>query len=249
MENNKVLAKVDGMEITQEDFNFLRSNLNPQVAQQFIGPEGEKQLLNELINQKLLLIEALDKKFDEDAEFVSELAKLKENLLTQFAVKRVIDSAEVSEDEAKEFYIGHPDFFVSPEQIKASHILVDDEALAHKLYEDIVAGGDFALIAADNSSCPSAAAGGDLNYFSRGQMVPEFEEAAFALELNGISQPVKTQFGYHIIKLTDKKEALPHDFDSVKANIVQNLTAQKQQEVYMNYLNDLKASHNIEITE
>lgn len=246
---NKVLAKVDNLEVTQADLDFMRANLNPQIAQQFIGPEGEKQLLNELINQKLLLLDAIDKKFDEEAEFQEELEKLRENLLTQYAVKRVIDTASISDEEAKEFYESNPELFVTPGQIRASHILVEEEDLANKLYDDIVAGGDFALIAADNSTCPSAAAGGDLNYFSEGQMVPEFEEVAFALELDQVSKPVKTQFGYHIVKLTDRKDAVTHDFESVKPNIFQNLTAQKQQEVYLDFLEGLKGQHKVEIAE
>lgn len=246
---NKVLAKVDGKEITQADLSFMKSNLSPQVAQQFLGPEGEKHLLNELINQKLLLLDALDKKMDTEAEFLSELEKLKENLLTQYAVKKVIDSTVVSDDEAKKFYDENPEFFVSPEQIRASHILVEDEEKANELHSKIESGEDFAAIAAECSTCPSAAAGGDLNYFSRGQMVPEFEDAAFELEIGAVSKPVKTQFGYHIIQLTDKKEPVAHDFTSVYPNIIQNLTAQKQQETYMKFIDSLKSNHKVEISE
>ena len=247
--DNKVLAKVDGKEITQADLDFMKANLNPQVAQQFLGPEGEKHLLSELINQKLLLLDALDKKMDEDSEYQEELEKLKENLLTQYAVRKVLDSIGISDEEAKDFYEKNPELFVSPGQIRASHILVEDEAKANELHAEIEAGGDIALLAADNSTCPSAAAGGDLNYFSRGQMVPEFEDAAFELEVGGVSKPVKTQFGYHIIKLTDKKEPVTHDFASVQPNIVQNLTAQKQQESYINFIEGLKENHKVEIAE
>lgn len=244
---NKVLAKVDGKEITQADFDFMRSSLSPQIAQQFIGPEGEKHLLNELISQKLLFLDALDKKYNEEPTFKEELAKMEENLLTQYSVRKIIDSVKISDEDAKEFYNSNPELFVSPEQIRASHILIEDEELANKLYEDISSGEDFALVAADNSTCPSAASGGDLNYFSRGQMVPEFEEVAFEMALDEVSKPVTTQFGYHIIKLTDKKDSETHDFDAVKPNIVQNLGAQKQQEMYINYIENLKSGHNIEI--
>ena len=87
-------------------------------------------------------------------------------------------------------------------QIRASHILVEDERLANKLYERISKGADFASLAKKHSTCPSGKKGGDLGYFRKGQMVPEFEKAAFALDVNGLSNPVKTKFGYHLIKLT-----------------------------------------------
>ncbi len=246
---NKVLAVVNKKPITQSDLEFMFSNISPQVASQFVGPEGEKRLLAELINQKLLLEDAIESNIENEAEFKEELEKLKENLLSQFAIKRVIDSISVSDEEALAFYNEHPEYFQAPEQIRASHILVDDETKANELYEEIQKDGDFALIAADNSSCPSAAAGGDLNFFTKGQMVPEFEEAAFALSVGEVSKPVKTQFGYHIIKLTDKKEAKTVGFDESKSTIIQNLTAEKQHEAYGKYLESLKNKYTVEISE
>ncbi len=90
-------------------------------------------------------------------------------------------------------------------QVRASHILVEDERLAKKLYDKISRGADFAGLAKKHSNCPSGKKGGDLGFFRRGQMVPEFEQAAFALGVNGLSEPVKTQFGYHLIKVTAKR--------------------------------------------
>lgn len=246
---NKVLAKVNNLEITEADLQFMLQNLNPQIASQFIGPEGEKRLLSELINQKLLLEDALQNKVDETPLFQDEMKKMKENLLSQFAVKSVIDGITVNEDEAQKFYNENPEYFDSPEQIRASHILVAEEEKAHSIYDSIQKGEDFGELAADNSTCPSAAAGGDLNYFSKGQMVPEFEQAAFNLQVGEVSKPVKTQFGYHIIKLTDKKESEKAPFEEVKQNIIQNLTAQKQHDAYNNHLEEIKKKYTVEIYE
>lgn len=243
---NKTLAFVNGKAVTQSDLDFMFSNLNPQIASQFVGPDGEQRLLSELINQKLLLEHALDSNIQNEDQFKDELEKLRGNLLSQFAVKRVIDSVLISEEDAEKFYKEHPEYFISPEQIRASHILVSDEEKATKLYEEIKNGGDFALIAADHSTCPSAAAGGDLNYFSKGQMVPEFEEAVFALELNQVSKPVKTQFGYHIIKLTDKKPSFTSSFEDAKSTIIQNLTAQAQHDKYNSFIEELKKKYSVE---
>lgn len=90
-------------------------------------------------------------------------------------------------------------------QVRASHILVDDERLANKLYDRISGGADFALLAKKHSTCPSGRKGGDLGFFQKGQMVPEFEKTAFELEVNALSKPVRTKFGYHLIKVTGKK--------------------------------------------
>lgn len=245
--NNTVLAIVNGHEIIKSDLDFMFANLSPQVASQFVGPEGEKRLLSELVNQKLLLEDAKESKMEESEEFVAELEKLKENLLSQFAVKKIIGAVTTGEKEAEEFYQSNPELFLQPAQIRASHILVADESQADALYQELQNGADFAKLASEHSTCPSSAAGGDLSYFGKGQMVPEFEEAAFELDVNEISKPVKTQFGYHLIQLTDKKPETTISFEQAKENIIQNLTAQAQHKKYNDYLEELKKKYPVEI--
>lgn len=243
---NKVLAKVGAYEVTQEDIAHMMQNLSPQVASQFMGPEGEQRLLAEIINQKLLLCEAVEAKFEENADFIEEFSKVKENFLSQYSVKKIIGSVTVSDEEAKKFYEENPTLFVTPPQVRASHILVAEEDIANELYAKIQAGESFEELAIDNSTCPSGVNGGDLSFFGKGQMVPEFENAAYELEVGQVSAPVKTQFGYHIIKLTDKKEEELHAYDEVHPNIVQNLTAQKQNETYFNHLAELNTKYTVE---
>lgn len=243
---NKVLAKVGAYEVTQNDINHMMQNLSPQVASQFVGPEGEQRLLAEIINQKLLLCEAVEGKFEENADFVEEFEKVKENFLSQYTVKKIIGSVSVTEEEAKTFYEENQNLFVTPAQVRASHILVAEEEKANELYAKIQAGESFEELAIDNSTCPSGVNGGDLNFFGKGQMVPEFEAATYELEVGQVSAPVKTQFGYHIIKLTDKKEDELHAYEEVQPNIIQNLTAQKQNETYFNHIADLKNKYSVE---
>lgn len=243
---NKVLAKVGAYEVTQNDINHMMQNLSPQVASQFVGPEGEQRLLAEIINQKLLLCEAVEGKFEENADFVEEFEKVKENFLSQYTVKKIIGSVSVTEEEAKTFYDENQNLFVTPAQVRASHILVAEEEKANELYAKIQAGESFEELAIDNSTCPSGVNGGDLNFFGKGQMVPEFEAATYELEVGQVSAPVKTQFGYHIIKLTDKKEDELHAYEEVQPNIIQNLTAQKQNETYFNHIADLKNKYSVE---
>ena len=244
---NKILAKVNGKEITQDDINFMFANLNPEIASQFVGPEGEKRLLEEAVNQKLLLNYANELNFEEEESFKKELNKLKENLLSQFMIRQILEKITVSDEEAKEFYDNNQDYFVTKEQVRASHILVNDNEKADELFEKISNGENFEELAKEHSSCPSSSVGGDLNFFRKGQMVPEFEEAAFNLSIGEISKPVKTQFGYHIIKLTDKKDASVQDFENVKTSILQNLTAQKQHEAYNELMKNLKNKFKVEI--
>lgn len=243
---NKVLAKVGNFEVTSEDVMYMLQNLNPQVASQFGGPEGEQRLVAEIVNQKLLLCDAIENKFEENDDFKAEFEKVKENVLSQYSVKRIINSvSDITEEDAQAFYTENPQLFLEPAQVRASHILVAEETTANELYEKIVAGESFEELAIDNSTCPSGVNGGDLNFFGKGQMVPEFEEATMALEVGQVSAPVKTQFGYHIIKLTDKKEESVYSYEEVKENILQNLKAQKQHDTYNAHIESLRQKYEI----
>lgn len=124
---------------------------------------------------------------------------------------------------------------------------MEDAKQAEQLYWDLKKGLFFEEAAKKYSICPSASVGGDLGYFSRGQMVPEFEEAAFGLEINEISRPVQTQFGYHIIKLTDRKKAGFKDFEEVEDNIRSILTASKQNKKYVEESKRLRETYSVEI--
>jgi peptidyl-prolyl cis-trans isomerase C len=135
---------------------------------------------------------------------------------------------------------------MAEEEISASHILVEDEATANDVKRRLDDGEDFADVARELSTCPSNENGGNLGHFTRGRMVPEFEEAAFALELDEVSKPVKTQFGYHIIKLDHRHEARKQELEEVKDQIGQNLRNFKQQEAYTEYLDQLKAKYPVE---
>jgi peptidyl-prolyl cis-trans isomerase C len=167
----------------------------------------------------------------------------------------------VTEENARQYYTENPQQFEVPEQIKVSHILIKPvtsdpnvepavakaaaKVKAEELLKQIRDGADFAELAKANSNCPSSVHGGDLGFFSRGQMVPAFEEAAFALKVGQVSDVVETQFGFHIIKVTDKKEAGTKTFEEVKNNIMAMLTAKKQAELAERYIESLKAEANI----
>ncbi|HSG27979.1 MAG TPA: peptidylprolyl isomerase [Candidatus Krumholzibacterium sp.] len=164
------------------------------------------------------------------------------------------DLEKADETKAREFYDSNTERFAKPEQIRASHVLLKVEpadteetrAAKRKSIEDIrarlVAGEDFATGASEHSDCPSAANGGDLGYFGRGQMVKPFEDAAFALQLNEISPIVETRFGYHVIKVTEKTPGGMTPFEDVSMDIAQYLdgmTRQQELEKYVTALRDV----------
>ncbi len=244
---SKVLAKVNGREITQSDLDAFFQTLGPQVQAQFQGEEGMKRLLDELVFQELFYVEAIEEKVAETEDFLAELEQVKENLLKQYGIRKLIESINVSDEEAKAFYEANPQYFQGQEQVSASHILVDEAEEAQKIYEELKAGLDFAEAAQKYSSCPSKEKGGDLGYFQKGQMVPEFEAAAFGLGENEMSEPVQTQFGYHIILKTGEKPAEVQDYAMVANQIVQQLTVQKQNDAYMGKVDELKGKYSVEM--
>lgn len=244
--SDKVLARVNGREITEQDLNFFFQTLGQQVQNQFQGEQGKSRLLDELIYQELFYAEAVDTNLEETDAFKSELQMMKENMLKQFNIKKLVESVTVEEDEIANFYSQNLHYFEGQDQVGASHILVDSDEQANSILEEIGAGLSFSDAAVKYSKCPSNQQGGDLGMFSRGQMVPEFEEATFAMGLNELSKPVKTQFGYHIILKTAEQAGETQPLEAVKGQISQQLTIQKQNAAYITKVEALKEKYTIE---
>ncbi len=203
-------------------------------------------------------------RFSSDKEYQAAISKLhiseaglREKISEGMAIQAFIqrdftDKAKVTEKEIKEYYDNNSAAFHKPEQVKASHILIsvkpDADAATKKaareklerIRKQILAGGDFAAFAKNNSDCPSKTQGGDLGYFSRGQMVKPFEQAAFSMMPGDISDIVETQFGYHIIKVVDKKPATTISFADAHDRIAEHLKQVKAQEDVSAYLKKLR---------
>lgn len=246
--SNNVLAKVNGREITEQDFNAFYQTLGPQVQGQFQGEEGRERLIEELIYQELFYAEAKETNLETSEAFKAELDRVKDNLLKQFNIKNLIESVEVTKEEAESFYTENPQYFQMEEQVKASHILVETEEEAVALKAKIDSGSSFEEVARENSKCPSNERGGDLGFFQKGQMVPEFEKVAFEIDMNVVSEPVQTQFGYHLIQKTDHKASEVQPYEVVKDQIMHQLLIQKQNSVYLEKVNALKAKYPVERT-
>ena len=256
VESEKVLADVNGVKITLNDFQEEVASL-PQNYQQAINA-NKRKFLDELILKKLLYQEAVKKEFDKDEKVLNAIEDFKIRVMSQRVLEEVLESVSVSEDELKKYYEEKKDDYKTKEQVSAAHILIrvkesdDDKAALEKaesILKDIKGGKDFSELAKENSDCPSGTKGGELGYFSRGQMVPEFEETAFKLKVGEVSEIVKTNFGYHIIKVLDKKEAKQKEFDEVKEEIERQLLAEKQKKALIDYTETLKGKAKIEINE
>lgn len=245
---SKVLAIVSGREITENDVNLLLNSLGPQRAQQFQTEDGKKAILDELINQTLFLMDAKDNNLEETEEFKKELELVKENVLKQMGVNNLMKTVQVSVDDAKKYYEENKGQFLAQETANASHILVDNEEkcteIMNKISNDELTFEDAAK---EFSSCPSKASGGNLGTFERGKMVPEFEEVTFNMKVNEISKPVKTQFGYHLIKLNSKSEKSELSFEDSKSNIINDLTKEGQRKVYMDKIAEFRAKYPVEM--
>ena len=245
------LAKVGNIKITEADYDREFQAL-PEYAQQlFTEEDGKEKFLNEIINKEMLYQEALKKDLDKTGEFKKKLEEFKKlTLVTELFEKEIMSGAKVSDQEAKEYYDRHKEEFTPITQIKASHILVRTEGEAGKVLERLKKGEKFGDIAkAVSIDTGSAGNGGDLGYFTQGQMVPEFEKAAAGLNTGETSTPVKTQFGYHIIRVTDKKKGAPIEFEKLGDMIVQRLSAEKQKDAFEQYLEKLKNNYKIEINK
>lgn len=247
MKDNKVVAKVNGKEISQNDVLKFLNDIGPQVAMQFQSPEGIKKVIEELVHQELLYIDAKENKLDENAEFVQMVEDAKTNMLKSYALNKLIEGEDATLEELKEFYDSHLEHYTKQESLVASHILVEAEDEAREIIEEINEGLSFEDAARKYSSCPSKEAGGSLGEFTRGKMVPEFETAAFNMEEGAISEPVKTQFGYHIIKLHERNPGGIMSFDEARDEIYTQVVRLKQQERYLERIDQLKEKYSVEI--
>lgn len=229
-QQDKVVAKVDGMAITEQDLSNATEDLQDRLAQL---PDERKrdELVNFLVDLKLGAKAAAAAKIAETPEFTSRLAYMRDKLLLDEYISRESKKA-VTPEAAKKLFDDTVKTMTPEEEVHARHILVEDEAKAKDVAARLKKGEDFAKVAAELSKDPgSGKEGGDLGWFTKERMVPEFAEAAFKLDKGQISDPVKSQFGWHVIKLEDKRTKPLPKFEEVKPQIDQYLERKAQQDI------------------
>src|SRR5436305_7761727 len=239
-ESNPVLAKVNGSEIRQSDLALAEEELGPSLAQ--MDPATKKEnVLSFLIDMRIVSKAAEDKKVQDGEDFKKRLAFTRSRLLMDSLLASE-GKAATTDDAMKKVYEQASKEITGEEEVHARHILVETEDDAKAVEEDLKKGADFAELAKKKSKDPGASDGGDLGFFTKDQMVPEFSSVAFSLEPGKISDPVKSQFGWHVIKVEEKRKRKAPDFDQVKGQIETYVTRKAQAD----YVGKLRDSAKIE---
>ncbi len=247
-----VLAEFDGGKVTAEQVNDFLDSLNPMYRMQFQDPQRKDMLINQIIESTILAKAAKTEGIDKDPE-TQTMIDLQINgiLASRYYEKKIKilgDKVTVTDTDLKQHYDAHPEEF-DKAKIKARHILVDNESDAKAIYEQVKANLNlFAQIAKSKSKDPSSAGmGGELGWFERGRMVPEFENVAFSTPKGQIAPPVQTRFGWHIINVEDKSETGVTPFEEAKETIRANLTETKKKEAIEKAVSDLKTKAKLKV--
>ena len=241
-----ILASFGEQTITLGEFTQIWE----EVPEDYKLQLDKSLVLDQIISEKLLIQEAENMGLKEDSDVLEQIKKMTEQILVQALIEReILNKLKVNNEEVLEYYEQNKDIFTEKEQVHLYNILLETEEEAQDILEQLKAGGDFSEIAKEKSTGPSAAQGGDLGYLSKGTIIPEIEEVVFALELEELSEVIKTDFGFHILKITEKKPKSVKTLEEVKEDIIQTLLPNKQKEAFENLLEELKGKAEIEINE
>jgi peptidyl-prolyl cis-trans isomerase C len=219
----KIVATVDGKPIFLSEIIGMAQRL-PEQYRKMSLEAVYPSLLTRAIDSKLVTLEGRRAGFSKDPDVKKRLLDVEDQIISEIFLTKTIGS-QVTEEALQKIYSETKSEMASGDQIKARHILLDSEEKAMEIIKKLQAGGEFAKLASEYSTGPSAASGGDLGWFGEGQMVPEFSKAAFALNPGDIvTRPVKTQFGWHIILVEDRKVSAPPSFDEAKEQLASTMS-------------------------
>ena len=241
---DSVIATVNGKEITAGEFDFIADQLGQQTQQ--MTPEQKQQALTTmLVNMELVSQAAVKDGLDQTESFKKQVEFMKKRALqTEFFRKNV--NEKITDADLQAVYDEQIGALPTRQQVKARHILVKTEDEANAIIKELDGGADFAELAKEKSTGPSGAQGGDLGYFGQGQMVPSFEAAAFALDKGKYTEkPVKSDFGWHVILVEDKRDEPKPTLESVK----ENLRAFVAQQKFQALLDDLRKDADVKMPE
>jgi peptidyl-prolyl cis-trans isomerase C len=249
-EGGEVVATFSGNRLTTSRVLKEMERLPAPSRAYLQSPDRKRQFVDNMILNELLFAEGQKLGYDKDDDIDRQVNDLRRRLVVQKVVREFQKPPEVTDEQAKAYYDENPTLY-STTQIRASHILVKDEAAAREIREQLKADpSKFADIAKEKSTDKtSGQKGGDLGMFGPGRMVPEFERAAFALKPNEISEIVKTQYGYHIIIVTERKEGERRPFDQVKEQVKATLRNKAIQEQQEKRYTDLKERANVKVDD
>ena len=241
------VAKVNGKVITDRQVKEALSQVNEgQRANLMKDPNTRRQIVSSVIEQELLIQEGEKEKLDQEAEYKQALEAFRRQYLANRVLQKNLAS-KLSESAAKKFYEANKRQF-STERVHALHVLVADEEKAREIYKQAqkLSNDDFQALAEKNSKDPSAKNNrGDLSYFGRGRMVKEFSDPVFAAVAGDTIGPVKTAFGYHVVRIVDKKPGKPLEYSEVELEVKNQLRS----EVAQSYVGKLRQQAKVEVDE
>ena len=246
--DDRVLVKVSNRVITLKEFKARIAKM-PSYYRDVVE-KNKKRYLDEMIMETLLYEEAVRNGADRDKEVREVIADAKKKIvMAKYIKNEVEDNIKVTDSEAKQYYEYNKDKFKTPELRRASHILVATEKDAQDILDALSKGSSFEELAKTRSMDATASRGGDIGYFKQGQVVPDFENVCLKLDVGQTSGIVHTQFGYHIIKLTDKKESAVESYDKAKRAIEEELKKRKRAELFDSLVTRLKEKYGVDIKE
>ncbi|GMK39457.1 hypothetical protein PCCS19_25110 [Paenibacillus sp. CCS19] len=258
---NEEVGSVNGVAISKGDLydNLVKggngeSAIEGLITYELVNQEAQKQGITVSDADLDVELNVIKKSMGSDEAFQQALDQYKmtvddlhSDLLQQAQLRKLLASKiNITDEDIKAYYDENKASFSTEEQVRASHILVATKEEADAIEKQLKEGGDFAAIAKEKSlDTGSATNGGDLDFFGKGAMVPEFEQAAFSLKVGDVSEPIKSDYGYHIIKVTDRKEASSPTLEDKKADIKDTLTSQKIYELSQTLITDLRSQATI----
>ena len=227
---DKVIAKVNGKTISETDMKLAEAEIGNDLGS--LPPETRRRVLVEFLIENQLFADAAEgQNLGSGATFNERMQYWRRRALRDAYFDKSVRET-VSEAEAKQFYDSQVGNAKAEEEVRASHILVESKDKAREIFQSLAHGSDFAKLAKEHSKDPgSKDRGGDLGFFSRGQMVPQFEEAAFKLNKGEVSEPFESQFGWHVVKVDDKRQRTTATFEAVKERVVAALVHKKAQQI------------------
>ncbi len=240
--DDPVVAEIGSEKLTLSQFQTEMKGLPPNLKQMASDKKMQKEFLEQLATSHLIYQEGIKQGIDKEPLVQSQIEDTTRKIVLATLLQREIESRikTPTEKDIEQYYQTHADEFKQEKQVRARHILVENEATAKKIAAKLKDGADFVALAKESSSCPSSAKGGDLGFFTRDRMVKEFADVAFKLKKGETSDPVKTKFGYHIIQVVDIKEAGVTPLAEVKTAIENKLIQTQKSQVFQDYIAGLK---------
>jgi peptidyl-prolyl cis-trans isomerase C len=236
---DQVVAKVDGVEIHQSDIALAEEELGASLPQDATPEARRNYLITHLVDMILLSRAAEEQGLSGSDDFKRRFAAMRTKLLAGLMLRQIAQKS-VNEEAMHKVYDDAIKQMGDEQEVRARHILVETEDQAKAIQADLKKGADFAELAKQKSKDPAAADGGDLGYFTKDQMVPEFADVAFKLDKGQISDPVKTAFGWHIIKVEDKRKKPVPTYDQVKDQLATVVVQQSQADLVNKLRNQAK---------